>query len=297
MLLFPHAKINLSLYITGRRPDGYHELDTVFLPLDLTDRLEITPAGELRFSCSVSGLETEDNLVLKAWRLMAERFGIGPAEIRLEKKIPSEAGLGGGSADAAAMLLGINELFGLKRERSELAELGAVLGADVPAQLYDQPVRGRGNGGQIEAWDPVPVYPFMLLKPAAGFSTPAMYRAWDEWAGQQKPDSREEQTEAGQQALRAALRTGDPLLLAPHLRNDFETVLSGREKKTADKAAALLRKNGALETLLCGSGSTVLGLYEDRKQRDKAWERLSSRIPAGWKLFACDSLGKADSLC
>ena len=296
MLLFPHAKINLSLYITGRRPDGYHELDTVFLPLDLTDRLEITPAKELRFSCSVSGLETEDNLVLMAWRLMAERFGIGPAAIRLEKKIPQEAGLGGGSADAAAMLQGLNEMFGTGLDRMQLSDLGRELGADVPAQLWEVPVRGRGNGGEICPWEAAPAYSFVLLKPSEGFSTPALYRAWDE-AKKAEGGTGEDEAVRRQLELRKALAGGDPSRLARCLHNDFETVLPAPEKKTVRRAGTYLKKSGALRTLLCGSGSTVAGLFEDMEKRDRAAVSLAAKIPPDWSVYACDSLSEAKTLC
>ncbi len=296
MLLYPHAKVNLSLFITGRRPDGYHELDSVFLPLGLCDRLEIVPAEELSFSCSVPELETESNLVLKAWRLMAERFGIGPAAIRLQKRIPSQAGLGGGSADAAAALRGLNELFQTGCTPEQLAVLGAGLGADVPAQLWDVPVRGRGNGGEICPWGPAPAYSFVLLKPAEGFSTPAMYRAWDAAAEAAGPaDGRE--PERWQKELKEALESGDPVRLAACLHNDFEAVLPVREKKIVRQAGAILKKSGCLRTLLCGSGSTVLGLFENETLRDRAAEEMTEQIPAGWSAYACNSLSEAEKLC
>ena len=94
MKLYPHAKINLSLYITGRRPDGYHELDTVFLPVSLCDELKLEKAESFSFSCPGLPLPAGDNLAVKAWRLMQEHFGIGPVRMELSKRIPSEAGLG-----------------------------------------------------------------------------------------------------------------------------------------------------------------------------------------------------------
>ena len=296
MRLLPHAKINLSLYITGRRPDGYHELDTVFLPLGLHDTLLIRPAEELSFSCSVPGLETVDNLVLKAWRLMNESFGIGPAAIRLEKKIPSQAGLGGGSADAATMLLGLNELFGTGLDRMQLSGLGGRLGADVLAQLWDVPVRGLGNGGEICPWEAVPAYSFVLLKPPEGFSTPAMYRAWDE-AKNAAGSAGEDDTARRQRELREALAGGDPSRLAPCLHNDFEAVLPASEKKTVRRAGTFLKKSGALRTLLCGSGSTVAGLFQDAEKRDRAAASLAAKLPPDWSVHACDSLSEAKTLC
>ena len=151
MIYETRAKVNLTLEIIGRRDDGWHMLDTVFWPLSLGDRIfaERLPSG-LVFSCSDRTLETEGNLAVRAFRLMQERFGFeGGLSLHLEKRVPSQAGLGGGSGDAACVLKICNEVFGLGLPKKQLAELGAKLGADVPALVYDVPTRGRGTGTEV----------------------------------------------------------------------------------------------------------------------------------------------------
>ena len=181
MLFKTRAKVNLTLEVIGRRDDGYHMVDTVYQPLSLGDRIFVERRSSgLAFSCSDKTLETPSNLACRAFRLMQERFGFsGGLEMRLEKHVPSQAGLGGGSGDAAAVLMICNELFALGLSRETLAETGAALGADVPALVYGCPTRGRGTGAEVV---PIPsklTLPLLIVKPPAGLSTPLMYRRLD----------------------------------------------------------------------------------------------------------------------
>ena len=162
MIFKTRAKVNLTLEIIGRRNDGWHMLDTVFWPLSAGDRIfaERRPSG-LAFSCSDKTLETEGNLAVRAFRLMQERFGFAEGlSLHLEKHVPSQAGLGGGSGDAASVLKICNEIFGLGLSQEQLALLGAPLGADVPALVYGGPTRGRGTGAEVT---PIPTA-FAMIK-------------------------------------------------------------------------------------------------------------------------------------
>ncbi len=153
MILFPHAKINIGLDILARRPDGYHILDTVMLHTDWEDLLELTPdADRTELVCTGNpvGCPPEKNLVTKAFNLLADTVGgLPPTRIHLHKNIPDGAGLGGGSADAAYTLLGLNRLYNLGLSREALADIAASLGADCPFFIYDEPMLCTGTGTDL----------------------------------------------------------------------------------------------------------------------------------------------------
>ena len=287
MILYPRAKINLSLYITGKRPDGYHTIDTVFQPLTLCDRLCLEEAREDLFSCSDPALETPENLVITAVRRLRGCVAFPPAAASLEKHIPSQAGLGGGSADAAAVLAGLNELYSLGLDRPELEQIGAEIGADVPALLHQGPTRGRKTGTLLTALASRSQMFFLIVKPSVSCPTAAMYRSWDEKGGTSVSLS---EIESRQKALEAALAAGDVRTVAGLLHNDFESVLSGEAADAFDRIRQALQKAGAAGTGLCGSGSAVYGLFETSEKRDAACEALRSVFPADWRLYPCESL-------
>lgn len=155
MILFPHAKINIGLDILARRPDGYHILDTVMLHTDWEDLLELTPDAErTELVCTGNpvGCPPEKNLVIKAFNLLADTVGgLPPTRIHLHKNIPDGAGLGGGSADAAYTLLGLNKLYNLGLGREALADIAASLGADCPFFIYDEPMLCTGTGTELRS--------------------------------------------------------------------------------------------------------------------------------------------------
>ena len=156
MLTFPNAKINLGLNIIGRRPDGYHDLETVFYPIPLEDALEITPLqnpGRLKYALHLHGQEVagnpEDNLVVKAYVMLDKDFDLPPTDIHLFKHIPSGAGLGGGSSDAAFMLKMLNEAYGIGLTEDRLEEYAARLGADCAFFIRNKPVFAEGIGKSV----------------------------------------------------------------------------------------------------------------------------------------------------
>ena len=298
MELRTYSKINLTLEVAARRPDGYHNLETVFWPVTLCDELLLTPRtdGELVFSC-VGLPASPENLVCRAYRLLeAEAAARGrrlpglTAELR--KKVPSEAGLGGGSGDAAAMLQGVNELFPLGFSTEMLAAAGARLGADVPALLYRGPTRGRGTGTEVKPLRAACGFSLIIVKPAPAFPTPQMYRAIDlARSGQEAapggPPGRS--TDRMEQALLA----GDRAAVYAGLVNDFESVVPEPACLAGIKENLLAA--GAGGALLSGSGSSVFGLFGDRAARDEALERLRS-LPRlypgdpGCRIFAAETL-------
>ena len=292
MIFKTRAKVNLTLEIIGRRNDGWHMLDTVFWPLSAGDRIfaERRPSG-LAFSCSDKTLETEGNLAVRAFRLMQERFGFAEGlSLHLEKHVPSQAGLGGGSGDAACVLRICNEVFGLGLSQEQLALLGAPLGADVPALVYGGPTRGRGTGAEVT---PIPTalsLPLVIVKPPAGLSTPAMYRKLDELGlgGRAEEDGTEE-VQSRSELAEAALRAGDAAALKAQLWNAFDAAADGEEIVLCRR---FLREAGAEKTVLCGSGSASFGVFPDAFRRDEAADRLRQQLPAGWQVFAADTVNE-----
>lgn len=178
--LMAYAKVNLTLEVIGKRDDGYHNVATILQTVDLADRVVITEANDLVVECDEPGLAGESNLAWKAAAALAERAGIVPrAHIRVDKGIPVASGLGGGSADAAATLVGLNRLWGLGLSGDELAGVAAGLGSDVPFLLKGGTALGTGRGDEITALTPLPGLEMLLVVPAESIEakTPTMYRA------------------------------------------------------------------------------------------------------------------------
>ena len=258
------GKINLALCVGPRRPDGFHDLATVFQSVSLYDELVAVPAPVGTVTIQVEGKDAdlvgapEDNLAVRAARLLAETYapGVG-AHLRLVKGIPVAGGMAGGSADAAAALLACTRLWGLQVEQRALLDLAAMLGSDVPFTVLGGTAVAYGRG---ELLTPVPVdhtFAWVLVTSADGLSTPAVFRRFDELHPPMSVP--EPQVPAG---LLAALSAGDPVALAATLRNDLaEPALDLRP----DLAATLEqgRAAGALGGLLSGSGPTCAFLAAD----------------------------------
>jgi 4-diphosphocytidyl-2-C-methyl-D-erythritol kinase len=185
MQLSAPAKINLSFRIKGRRPDGFHEIETLMAPISLADRITIERAGEhgeIRFSCDDLSLPAgDDNLVVRAAKLFRQRANITSGiTIALEKKIPHGAGLGGGSSDAASTLLGLDELFAAGLPQDELLTLAAQLGSDVPFFVLRTAAVCRGRGEIVAPISLTPKFHLLLFKPDFAVPTPWAYGRWKE---------------------------------------------------------------------------------------------------------------------
>lgn len=250
------AKLNLYLDIVGTRADGYHLLETVLQSVDLCDIVEVSAAREgIAVSCSNPEIPTgEKNICYKAAKRFIERVGgkFG-AEIRIEKRIPDGAGLGGGSADAAAVLYALNELNGLPMRSDELLQLAAEIGADVPFCLTGGLAVCKGIGEVIEPLKPLPELFYLIVKPNFRCPTQSAYQLWDS-----APVS-------AKNALKAFCNAGSryPELLY----NVFEEIYGNVE---ISSIKAKLCDTGALGSCLTGSGSAVFGVYETAEQAASA---------------------------
>jgi 4-diphosphocytidyl-2-C-methyl-D-erythritol kinase len=250
-----HAKVNVFLRVLGRRDDGYHDVETLLLPISLADQVTVEPAGELTVSIegpAAEGVPTDEtNLVLRAARaLAAEPGGAQPpgAQISIHKRIPVAAGLGGGSADAAATLLLLDELWAVGSGRDGLARLAAEVGSDVPGLLLGEPAYAEGRGERVA---PVLVQSTTwIVKPFAfGVSSADAYTWWDEVAAT-GPD-------AG--ALIAAAEAGNNSLLGSALYNDLQGPVAARHPEISQTIEAFIEA-GAEGAVMSGSGPTVAAL-------------------------------------
>lgn len=270
------AKVNLSLRILARDRSGYHTLETVFCLVDLADDLTVsrTDAG---VTLEVDGIDVgpvSDNLAFRAaeavLRATGDRFGV---RVHLSKQIPPRAGLGGGSSDAASVLMAVNRLAGGAVPHPELLQLGARLGSDVPFFLSEATLAlAWGRGDRLLRLPPLPPRPALLAVPREGVATGEAYGWWD-------------------QAFPEGSQRG-PVTLAPDVfsnwgsaaragGNDFETVVFGKRPDVRD----LFEKVTATHPLLCrmtGSGATIVGVYRSEQDRDDAAMQIGAR---DWSLL------------
>lgn len=260
MIRFPNAKINLGLNIVNRRADGYHDIETVFYPIDLEDSLEIVPAKDgvpTSLSCYGNHVDCpmEKNLVTKAYRLLQREFHIPEVEIHLLKHIPDGAGLGGGSSDAANALIILNDIFRLNLSADQLAERAATLGADCAFFIYNKPMMATGIGNVFSHIDiNLSGYHLLLVKPDVSVPTAQAYANVTP-APSQMPIPK---------ILAMPIRQWEH-----HLYNDFECSVFLRHP-LLQKIKEEIYSLGALYASMSGSGSSIFGIFSDANMAENA---------------------------
>jgi len=284
MNLRAHAKVNLTLTVCGPRPDGYHELRTVFQSLALHDTLRFTSVEErCVLTCSSPEVPLDErNLVWRAARMVwdaAGRRGEPRGRVRITKRIPAQGGLGGGSADGAAALVGWNRLWDTRLPDERLLELARGLGADVPFFLYAGTALGLNRGDEIHPLADAPARWVVLVFPPFGVSTPQAFRWWDEdQAGLAAGDVRQAaMSRVTTIALPVASRESQADL--PVVFNDLEGPVSRRHPELLE-IREVLEGAGAEATAMTGSGSTEFGLFSTRLGAAAACDRLRA---ARWR--------------
>lgn len=264
VLVSAPAKINVGLAVVGRRPDGYHDLRTLFQAIEFCDTVALRPRGDGRIRCRVQGNaevpEDERNLAVRAARLLRETSGAGGLDIEIEKRIPAGAGLGGGSSDAAAVLVGANRLLGLGLEPARLAGLALELGSDVPFFLRGGLARGEGRGERLTPLEARLPGAWVLVIPGFGVSTPVAFGAL--------PDELTSGT-AKITLLEESILAGDVDGVVRHLCNDLEDGVVRMEPRL-DTVRERLFALGAAAVSLTGSGSGVLAVFRQRAAADAA---------------------------
>ncbi|GAA5581802.1 4-(cytidine 5'-diphospho)-2-C-methyl-D-erythritol kinase [Porphyromonas gingivalis] len=261
MIVFPNAKINLGLQVVAKRADGYHNIETVFYPIPLTDALEIEAREDTCDCLSAHGVPidaaTEDNLVMKAVMALRRKFDFPPLTIELIKHIPSGAGLGGGSSDASFMLKLVRDYFSLPIDDEELATIALTIGADCPFFVGNRPVLATDLG---QVFTPLPNFSLSglhiaIVKPPIHINTAAAYK--------------------GLKLVGKRETMPDEIVYMPvdewrgKLVNDFEESLFLAHPRLAELKEMLYR-SGALYAAMSGSGSALFGLFREKPQLDKA---------------------------
>ncbi len=272
MILRAFAKINWSLDITGVRPDGYHMMDMVMQPVSICDEITLIPGEGI--SIETSGFPPSaanaSNLAFRAAELLRSRYDVKEGvHLSLYKNIPMGAGLGGGSADAAAVLYGLNRFWNLRLPNEELERLGLMLGADVPFCLRGGLTRTRGIGEDLENHECRINYRLLVFQPCKALSTKAIFAAWHEAADVARPDT--------ENVLRA-LREGDAVLLSRSIGNVLEAV-SASGCPEIPEAISRLRSSGAFAAGMTGSGSAVFGVFRSGEAAQKAKKVLDGIYP------------------
>lgn len=269
------AKVNLTLHVLGRRADGYHLLDSLIVFAGVGDLLEVEADPDLRLEPAGPNAEAmgeaQDNLVLRAARLLIETCQPDTrAALRLDKRLPVAAGLGGGSADAAAALIALDRLWGCGLDGEALQALGAALGADVPVCLFGRPAWIGGIGEEIVSAEPLPPAWFVLVNPGVALSTASVFRA---------------RSGGFSQPLRWQSPPADAAELAGRLaagRNDLEPPACALEPAIPAVLEALDATDGCLLARMSGSGATCFGLYAEEAGARAAAGKLQDARPDWW---------------
>lgn len=264
-----YAKLNLTLDVLGRRPDGYHEMCMVMESVSLADQLEFSREGSgVRAESNLAFLDSEKkNLAVLAALKFQECTGckVEPLVIRLEKRIPVCAGMGGGSSDAAAVLRYLNRTFQTGLSSEELGRLGESIGADVPYCVAGGTVLAEGKGERLTPLPRLLQCIFVLCKPSFGVSTPMLFKELDRRRTRCHPDT---------QGLLDALGAKDLQGAARRMYNVFEDVLPVRWGMRVAEIKGVLTDSGALGAAMSGTGPTVFGVFDDPLLAQNAYQRL-----------------------
>ncbi len=277
------CKINWNLKILGKRDDGFHELCTIFQTVSLCDYLKFSESKNLLLSCTNENIPTdENNLIIKAARLLREKFKISNgAKIQLEKNIPSPGGLGGGSSNAAIALLGLSKLWNLKIEFSELLKLAEQLGSDVPFFLYGGTALGAGRGTEIFPLSQIEEKFILIVTPDENISTAEAFAR----LGATRLTNSESKSIlqiCRNEAERFDLRQNE-------LINDFESSVFSVAPETKRVKKTLLEL-GAVKALLSGSGASVFGLFDTEETRQTAHKAIE--VEKTWRSFAVATVSR-----
>jgi 4-diphosphocytidyl-2-C-methyl-D-erythritol kinase len=280
MQLLSYAKINLFLHVTGKKPDGYHELCMLMCRVGIKDEITLTPGTGRGFvDCDLPGIPCDDsNLVIKALNLFGEASGIDKgADISIKKKIPAGAGLGGGSSNAAAVLTGLNRFYGNVLSEQKLLETGLKIGADVPFFISGGPSIVTGIGEKLEKVNKIKPYHLVIVWPGVGLSTGEVYKNFNLGLTNYKKKTKSRLLNAGKI---------DPLEL---LHNDLE-LPAIKMSGFISVLKKMMMESGAEGSLMSGSGSAVFGLFNSVEKAQAAGDIIENnlgnqKLYSGYKLF------------
>ena len=264
------AKLNLFLHVTGRRPDGYHTLESLMVPIDRADFITLSQrgGGEVTRTRGASGVAADDDLAVLAARLVQRECGVARGvAIDIDKRLPMGSGLGGGSSNAATVLLGLNRMWGLGLSRDALMRLALELGADVPFFVFGEPAFARGVGEILQACSVPPTW-FVVVVPPIQVSTPDIF--------------------ASAELTRNSESAKMSVFSESYGRNDLQTVAVARFREIADALEALRGVASEAGTRMTGSGACVAAAFDN----EQAAQNSLSQLPRGWTCFVARALDR-----
>ena len=271
------AKINLNLEVLGKREDNYHNIKSIFQKINLYDEIKIKKLkiDKFKMITNIKELNNEENIIYKAYKKLKEKYEqIKGIEIKLNKRIPIQAGMAGGSTDCAAFIVAMNKLFSLNLSKEKMKTLGKELGADVVPCFYNRAVIVEGIGDIVTKIDTNFKYYIVIIKPEISCNTKEMYNRLDEKEIKQKDTTKK---------IIKALENHDIKILSNNLYNVFEEVIENKEiiKELKEE----LIKYGAIASLMTGSGSAVYGIFKDKDTAKNAYEKLKDK----YNTYICTS--------
>lgn len=272
------AKINLNLIVLNKREDNYHNLKSVFQKVNLYDEIYVkkTNTNDFILKTNIEELNNNQNIIYKAYEKLKSQFeSIGGVEVILNKKIPMQAGMAGGSTDCASFILCMNKLFNLNLSEIEIKKLGKSLGADVVPCFYNSAILVEGIGDIITKIDTRFKYYIVIIKPEISNNTKQMYQKLDEKGKINQIDTSKK--------IITALKNNDIKLLGNNLYNAFEEAIE--EKKTINDIKKEFMKNGALGSLMTGSGSCVYSIFENKEDAKMVYNKLKN----DYQIYICTS--------
>lgn len=263
-----HAKVNLGLKIISKRIDGYHDLESIMMRVGLYDELEFLKSDKLEIVCD--NIEMENNLVYKIAFYLKTKYKIEEGiKIIIKKRIPLEAGLGGGSSDAACAINTLNKIWKLNMNLDEKKKVASMFGSDISFFIEGKTAFVSGRGEKIRKIENGNKFDMIVVKPDFGFSTKRIFSLVNEYSEKGKLSD-----------LEKAIENEDISEIGKRLENDFEKFLTSEDEyKEIAEIKKIMKKNGAAGTLMSGSGSSVFGIFLDKKNRDNACAELSKK----WK--------------
>lgn len=276
------AKINLSLDVLRKREDGYHDLKMVMQTLKLHDLVSIEKTdSQIEIECNSAYIpEGEGNIAYKAARVIMDEYGLKTGiKINIKKMIPVAAGLAGGSSDAAAVLKGINSLYELGASMDDLARLGKKIGADVPYCIFGGTMLAEGIGDVLTRISPFDGVDILLVKPKIGVSTAFVYNNLKLEKVVNRPDT---------ELIIEVVANKNLKAVAANMKNVLETVTEARYNIISEIKGRLL-ENGAIGSMMSGSGPTVFGIFEDKLEAQKAYESMKN---SRWDCFLTQTINE-----
>ena len=285
MLFKAYAKINLTLDILGTREDGFHEVAMIMQSIGLHDDLDIEKKDTgIKLAIDNSELPAdESNLCYKAAKLMFDEFNVkGGVKINLTKRIPMGAGLGGGSADAAAVIRGMNEIFSLNASPEKLADISAKIGSDIPFCITGGTQFATGRGEILKRLPDFPKTYLTLIKPAFSVSTPHAYKMYDNTPVVRRPDN---------EGIIAALKNGDVKNIYSMMGNVLEAPIA-KEYPEINEYKEIMIKEGAIFAQMTGSGSVVFAIAKDMRSANKIADAMKAKT--SYEVFVTETISNIE---